>query len=136
MRWAVILCLIVGVGAGASAQQVKDVRAEADLSRRSVPAEAEAKAAFERGRAAHTAGKTDEAVSAFERAVALDPASSLYHLWLGHAYSRQLSRAGFRQPFIARRSGEAYQMAVKLDVMNRPRRPSRRSSRSSTRIER
>ena len=25
MRWAVILCLIVGVGAGASAQQVKDV---------------------------------------------------------------------------------------------------------------
>jgi tetratricopeptide (TPR) repeat protein len=116
MRWALILCLIVGVGAGASAQQVKDVRAEADLSRRSVPAQAEAKAAFERGRAAHNAGKTDEAVSAFERAVALDPTSSLYHLWLGHAYSRQLSRAGFlRQPFIARRSGEAYHMAVKLD---------------------
>ena len=94
MRWAVILCLIVGVGAGASAQQVKDVRAEA-----------EAKAAFERGRAAHNAGKTDEAVSAFEQAVALDPTSSLYHLWLGHAYSRQLRTAGFlRQPFIARRS--------------------------------
>ena len=79
-------------------------------------AEAEAKAAFERGRAAHNAGKTDEAVSAFERAVALDPTSSLYHLWLGHAYSRQLRTAGFlRQPFIARRSGEAYHMAVKLD---------------------
>jgi tetratricopeptide (TPR) repeat protein len=105
MRWAVILCLIAGVGAGASAQQVKDVRAEA-----------EAKAAFERGRAAHNAGKTDEAVSAFERAVALDPTSSLYHLWLGHAYSRQLRTAGFlRQPFIARRSGEAYHMAVNLD---------------------
>jgi hypothetical protein len=43
-------------------------------------------------------------------------ASSLYHLWLGHAYSRQLSTAGFlRKPFIARRSGEAYDMAVKLD---------------------
>jgi hypothetical protein len=37
MRRAVILCLIVGVGAGASAQQIKDVRAEADLSRRSSP---------------------------------------------------------------------------------------------------
>ena len=36
MRWAVILWLIVGVGAGASAQQVKDV----------LRAEAEAKAAF------------------------------------------------------------------------------------------
>ena len=108
MRWAVILCLIVGVGAGAgvdgwSARQVKE-------------SSAEAKVAFERGRAAHNAGKTDEAVSAFERAVALDPTSSLYHLWLGHAYSRQLRTAGFlRQPFIARRSGEAYNMAVKLD---------------------
>jgi tetratricopeptide (TPR) repeat protein len=118
MRRAMILCLIVGVGAGAgadaSARQAKEP--SADLSRRSVGAEAEAKAAFERGRAAHNAGKTDEAVSAFERAVALDPTSSLYHLWLGHAYSRQLSSAGFlRQPFIARRSGEAYNMAVKLD---------------------
>ncbi len=103
MRGAVILCLIVGIGAGASAGQVKE-------------SSAEAKAAFERGRAAHSAGKRDEAVSAFERAVALDPTSSLYHLWLGHAYSRQLSSAGFlRAPFIARRSGAAYEMAVKLD---------------------
>lgn len=114
MRWAVILCLIVGVGADASARQVKE--SSADLSRRSVRAEAEAKAAYDRGRAAHNAGKTDEAVSAFERAVALDPTSSLYHLWLGHAYSRQLSSAGFlRKPFIGRRIGEAYNMAVKLD---------------------
>ena len=116
MRGAVILCLIVGVGASASAaaRQVKD--SSSDLSRRSVGAEAEAKAAFDRGRAAHNAGKTDEAVSAFERAVALDPTSSLYQLWLGHAYTRQLSSAGFlRQPFIARRSGQAYEMAVKLD---------------------
>jgi tetratricopeptide (TPR) repeat protein len=124
MRWAVILCLIVGVGADASARQVKE--SSADLSRRpvrqspseggSVGAEAEAKAAFERGRAAHNAGKRDEAVSSFERAVALDPTSSLYQMWLGHAYSRQLSSAGFlRKPFIGRRSGEAYNMAVKLD---------------------
>lgn len=114
MRWAMIVCLIVGAGAYASARQVKE--SSADLSRRSVGAEAEAKAAFERGRAAHNAGKTDEAASAFERAVALDPTSSLYHMWLGHAYSRQLSTAGFlRKPFIARRSGDEYDMAVKLD---------------------
>jgi tetratricopeptide (TPR) repeat protein len=37
-------------------------------------------------------------------------------MWLGHAYSRQLSSAGFlRKPFIARRSGEEYNLAVKLD---------------------
>ena len=102
MRWAVVTCLIVTAGAAASARQTKE--------------SAEAKAAFDRGRAAHNAGKTDEAASAFERAVALDPTSSLYQMWLGHAYSRQLSSASFlRKPFIARRSGEAYNMAVKLD---------------------
>jgi tetratricopeptide (TPR) repeat protein len=100
MRWMLILSL---AAAAASIPQVKD-------------ASAEAKTAFDRGRAAHNAGKTDEAVSAFEQAVAFDPTSSLYHLWLGHAYSRQLSSAGFlRKPFIARRSGEAYNVAVKLD---------------------
>jgi tetratricopeptide (TPR) repeat protein len=101
MRWAVIVCLIVG--AGASAQQAKDTLSDA-------------KAAFDLGKTAHNAGKTDEAVSAFERAVALEPASSLYHMWLGHAYSRQLSGASFlRKPFIARRSGQEYDTAVKLD---------------------
>ena len=114
MRWAAVVCLIVGVGAGAPVQQANE--SSSDLSRRSVRAEAEAKAAFDCGKAAHNAGKTDDAVSCFERAVALDPASSLYQMWLGHAYSRQLSSASFlRKPFIARRSGEAYNMAVKLD---------------------
>jgi len=103
MRWAVFLCLIAGAGAGAPARQVKE-------------SPAEAKEAFDRGRAAHNARKTDEAVSFFERAVALDSTNSLYHLWLGHAYTRQLSSASFlRKPFIARRSGEEYDIAVKLD---------------------
>jgi tetratricopeptide (TPR) repeat protein len=104
MRWGLIVWLIVGSSATASVQQA------------GVAAEAEAKAAFDRGKSAHNAGKMDEAVNAFERAVELDATSSLYHLWLGHAYSRQLSSAGFlRKPFIARRSGEAYQTAVTLD---------------------
>ena len=60
MRWMLILSLVVG--ASASIPQVKE-------------SSAEAKAAYDRGRAAHSAGKTDEAVSAFERAVALDPTS-------------------------------------------------------------
>jgi tetratricopeptide (TPR) repeat protein len=114
MRWVAIVCLIVTASAATAAWQTKD--ASADLSRRSVSVEVEAKAAFDRGRAAHNAGKTDEAVSCFERAVALESTSSLYHLWLGHAYSRQLSTASFlRKPFIGRRSGEEYNLAVKLD---------------------
>src|SRR5262245_52099921 len=103
MRWAVIVSLIVAAGAGASARQRKGWSADA-------------KAAFALGKPAHNAGKRDEAVSFFERAVALDPTSSPYHLWLGHAYTRQLSSVGFLcKPFIAKRSGEEYNMAVKLD---------------------
>src|SRR5262245_42255506 len=114
MRQAVIVCLIAGAGVGVSGRQAKE--SSADVSRPSARAEAEAKAAFDCGKAAHTAGKTDEAVTCFERAVALDSTSSLYQMWLGHAYTRQLSTAGFlRKPFIARRCGEAYAMAVKLD---------------------
>ena len=75
MRWAVIVCLIAG--AGALARQVKESAAD-------VRAAPEAKAAFDRGRTTHNAGKTDEAVSFFERAVALESTSSLYHMWLGH----------------------------------------------------
>jgi tetratricopeptide (TPR) repeat protein len=102
-RGAVIACLIVVGAAGAPARQARE-------------SSAEAKAAFDRGKAAHAAGKTDDAVSAFERAVALDPSSSLYYMWLGHAYTRQLATAGIlRKPFIGRRTGEAYDMAVKLD---------------------
>jgi tetratricopeptide (TPR) repeat protein len=114
MRWVAIVCLMVAGSAAPGARQAKD--ASADPSRRSVSAEAEAKAAFDRGRAAHNAGNTDEAVSCFERAVALESTSALYHLWLGHAYSRQLSTASFlRKPFIGRRSGDEYNTAVKLD---------------------
>jgi len=103
IRWAAIVWLIAAAGAGPLAQPAKE-------------SSAEAKAAFDCGRAAHNARKTDEAVTCFERAVALEPTSALYHMWLGHAYSRQLSTAGFlRKPFIGRRSGEEYNTAVKLD---------------------
>ena len=51
MPWVAIVWLIVGVGASASMQQGKEA--------------ADAKAAFDCGRAAHNAGKTDEAVSCF-----------------------------------------------------------------------
>ena len=83
MRWAVILWLIVGVCAGASAQQVKDVRAEADPAPPTRPPKLERRRKRPRGRRKPRRrssadvrrtmrGRRDEAVSAFERAVALD----------------------------------------------------------------
>jgi tetratricopeptide (TPR) repeat protein len=75
----------------------------------------EAHAAFMRGRAAHTARKVHEAVKQFERAVALDSMNSTYHLWLGHAYSRQISSVNFmRQAFVGRRAAAQYNRAVEL----------------------
>jgi tetratricopeptide (TPR) repeat protein len=74
------------------------------------------KVAFDQGRAAHRTGKADEAVRFFERAVAQDGSNAVYHMWLGHAYSRQLMRAGvLRKPLIARRSAAAYNKAAELD---------------------
>jgi tetratricopeptide (TPR) repeat protein len=75
----------------------------------------EAHAAFMRGRAAHTARKVQEAVKQFERAVALDSMNSTYHLWPGHAYSRQISSVNFmRQAFVGRRAAAQYNRAVEL----------------------
>jgi tetratricopeptide (TPR) repeat protein len=75
----------------------------------------EAHAAFTRGREAHRARKVNDAVKEFERAVALDSMSSTYHLWLAHAYSRQISSVNFmRQAFVGRRAGAQYNRAVEL----------------------
>jgi tetratricopeptide (TPR) repeat protein len=76
---------------------------------------AEAHAAFMRGREAHRERRVNEAVKEFERAVALDSMSSTYHLWLAHAYSRQISSVNFmRQAFVGRRAAAQYNRAVEL----------------------
>jgi tetratricopeptide (TPR) repeat protein len=99
----VLLCMLLLAASSASAQQES------------------ASAVFQRGRAAFSARKMDDAVKSFERAVALDPRSSEYHMWLGHGYSRQLAGANFmRQGFIARRAGAAYNKAVELDPKSIP----------------
>jgi tetratricopeptide (TPR) repeat protein len=77
---------------------------------------AAAAAAFAAGRAAHQARRTDDAVKELERAVQLDPANSRYHMWLGHAYSRQVGSVNFmRKATVGRRAGAAYERAVELD---------------------
>jgi tetratricopeptide (TPR) repeat protein len=75
-----------------------------------------ARALFEQGRAAMQARRFDDAATSFERAVELSPNRSEYHLWLGHAYTRQLAAANFiRKGLIGRRIGPQYDKAVELD---------------------
>jgi tetratricopeptide (TPR) repeat protein len=75
-----------------------------------------ARAAYEQGRAAMRERKTDAAVKAFERAIALKTGVSEYHLWLGYAYVRQLGEVNFiRKPSVGRKIGPQYDRAVELD---------------------
>jgi tetratricopeptide (TPR) repeat protein len=75
-----------------------------------------ARAAYDRGRVAMRERKTDDAVKAFERAIALQPAVSDYHLWLGYAYTRQLGEVSFiRKASVGRKIGPQYDKAVELD---------------------
>ena len=75
-----------------------------------------ARAAFEQGRSAMRERKFEDAAKAFEKAIELNAAVSEYHLWLGHAYTRQLATANFvRKGFIGRRIGPQYDKAVELD---------------------
>ena len=78
-----------------------------------------ARAAFLLGRAAVQARRVDEAVTQLERAVALDAGNWEYHMWLGHAYVRQINVVNFmRKPFVGRRMGAEYNKAVELAPNN------------------
>jgi tetratricopeptide (TPR) repeat protein len=78
-----------------------------------------ARTAYEQGRAAMQARQFEDAAKSFERAIELDPGKSTYHLWLGHAYTRQLASANFiKKGIIGRRIGPQYDKAVELDSMS------------------
>jgi tetratricopeptide (TPR) repeat protein len=77
--------------------------------------ESPAQAAFARGRAEFRLRNHDGAAKWFEKAVQLESANAEYHLWLGHAYTRQLVKVNFiRQGMLARRVSAAYNKAVEL----------------------
>jgi tetratricopeptide (TPR) repeat protein len=82
---------------------------------------ARARILFEQGRAAMQARRFDDAAASFERAIEMNPTKSEYHLWLGHAYTRQLASANFiRKGIIGRRIGPQYDKAVELDSTSIP----------------
>ncbi|HVE78105.1 MAG TPA: tetratricopeptide repeat protein, partial [Gemmatimonadaceae bacterium] len=89
------------------------------LAEASAVAPSDARVAYWMGRIAYGEQDFDHAVEQIERAVALDPTSSAYHMWLGRAYGRRAQRANtLRQMGLARKAKGAMERAVALDPEN------------------
>ena len=81
--------------------------------------ERDADAAFYLGRIELEGNDADKAAGWFERAIGMNPKSSVYYDWLGRAYGTQAQHANrFRQPFLARKTKNAWETALALDPDN------------------
>ena len=61
----------------------------------------------------------DAAINSAERAVAIDPKSSVYHEWLGRAYGEKADHSSmFTAPGLARKTHKEFEIAVQLDEKN------------------
>ncbi|MGC2890981.1 MAG: tetratricopeptide repeat protein [Candidatus Acidiferrum sp.] len=64
-------------------------------------------------------GEHDAAIASAQRAVAIDPQSSVYHEWLGKAYGEKASDASmFSALGLARKTHKEFETAVQLDERN------------------
>ncbi len=61
----------------------------------------------------------DAAITSAERAVAIDPKSSVYHEWLGRAYGEKADHSSmFSALGLARKTHREFEVAVELDAKN------------------
>src|ERR1022692_613906 len=61
----------------------------------------------------------DAGIPACEKAVSLDPANGLYHLWLGRIYGEKADRAGFiKAAVLAKKVRVEFERAVELEPNN------------------
>ncbi|MGC1616978.1 MAG: tetratricopeptide repeat protein [Candidatus Acidiferrum sp.] len=64
-------------------------------------------------------GENDAAIASAQRAVAIDPQSSVYHEWLGKAYGEKASHSSmFSALGLARKTHKEFETAVQLDEKN------------------
>lgn len=76
-------------------------------------------ALFLAGRAAYGLGDYRKATDFLEKAVALQPADSARHLWLGRAFGRRAETSlPFMAPRYASRARQSFEKAVQLDPAN------------------
>jgi len=79
----------------------------------------DATAAFYLGQIAMEQSDAGKSVSWFEKAVDLNPRSSLYYDWLGRAYGMQAQRASkLKLPFLASKTKSAWEKSIALDPDN------------------
>jgi tetratricopeptide (TPR) repeat protein len=94
-----------------------EARASLEAAAREDPRDA--RAAVYLGRILLAQEDLDNAVLWFEKAVALDTASSDNQLWLGRAYGSQAQKANvFKQASLAGKVKKAFEKAVQLDANN------------------
>jgi tetratricopeptide (TPR) repeat protein len=66
-----------------------------------------------------TLGNWDQGISACEKAVALDPGNSQYHMWLGRVYGEKASASGFFSAAgLAKKVRAEFETAVRLNPSN------------------
>jgi tetratricopeptide (TPR) repeat protein len=71
------------------------------------------------GKSWFMSGEFKHASDAFEKAVALDPSNSDYHMWLGRAYGRRAETANpFSAPGLAVKSRRSFEQAVASNPRN------------------
>jgi uncharacterized protein len=76
-------------------------------------------ALIESGKAALNASRLEEAITAFESAVALEPTRSDSHYWAGRAYIEKLQSAGMAEKMtLAGKTRRALEKAIELDPKN------------------
>lgn len=76
--------------------------------------------AFAQGRTLFEVGQFEQAMARLEQAVALEPANSAYHHWLGRSYGRRAERTHwFHALGLARKTLREFRIAVELDPNNR-----------------
>ena len=64
-------------------------------------------------------GRWDDAVAEGERAVALDPNNSAYHMWLGRMYGEKADHSSFvTAAGLAKKIRSEFERAVELDAAN------------------
>ena len=132
MKWTLgcflLLALVVGLSAGPAAAEMTaqsllsegrvDV-AIADLRAhlREQPNDAEAYHLL--SRAHYSLQQWDKAISAAQKAVALDPDNSDYHLWLGRSYGEKAEHSSwFTAISLARKVRSEFETAVELNSRN------------------
>ena len=81
--------------------------------------EGDATAAYYLGRIELEGNDADKAAEWFERATRMNPRNAAYYDWLGRAYGTQAQHANrFKQPFLARKTKNAWETALALDPDN------------------